>query len=366
MPIPFLDLPGQYRSIRTEVDPAIRNVLENAQYALGPAVEAFERDFAAFCDVQHCIGVNSGTAALALLMQAHGIGPKHEVITVANTFFATVEAIVHVGATPVLVDCEEATALMDPALLERAITAKTRAIIAVHLYGQTADMAAINAIAKRHGLLVFEDACQAHGSREQERMAGSLADGAAFSFYPGKNLGAFGEAGAVTTNDATIAKTIRMFRDHGQPQKYHHDLVGWNERMDGIQGAVLGVKLKYLPQWNEQRRVHAQLYRELLRKTVQMITHRPGTFSNEHLFVIRHPKRDALQKHLTQQGIQTGIHYPIPIHRLGAMKDMGWNKGDFPVSEKLAGEILSLPMFPELAEEQIKEVCGAVEECEKQ
>ena len=261
MPIPFLDLPGQYRALRGEIDPAIQRVLETAQYASGPAVEAFEKDFAAFCGVRHCIGVNSGTAALALLLQAHGIGKGDEVLTVANTFFATVEAIIHVGATPILVDCDGATALMDPTHLERAITPRTKAIIPVHLYGQTADIDAIKAIATPRNILVFEDACQAHGAEEGARRAGALADGAAFSFYPGKNLGAYGEAGAVTTSNPDIAKTIRMLRDHGQPKKYEHDIVGWNERMDGIQGAVLGVKLKHLVAWNDRRRSIARLYR---------------------------------------------------------------------------------------------------------
>lgn len=360
MSVPFLDLPAQYRSLKAEIDPAIQRVLESAQYASGPAVEAFEKDFAAFCGTQHCIGLNSGTAALILLLQAHDIGRGDEVITVANTFFATVEAILHVGARPVLVDVDEKTALMNPELLERAITPKTKAIIPVHLYGQTADMAVVNAVAKKHGLLVFEDACQAHGAREGDRMAGNLANGAAFSFYPGKNLGAYGEAGAVTTNDQEIAKTIRMLRDHGQPKKYHHDLVGWNERMDGIQGAVLCVKLKHLAAWNDRRRALAAHYRKYLAQSAHIIEERPNGMSVYHLFVIRSPHRDALQKHLNDRGIQTGIHYPIPLHLLPAMKDFGWKRGDFPVAEKLADDILSLPMFPEMTEAQAEEVCGAI------
>ncbi|MBI5794076.1 DegT/DnrJ/EryC1/StrS family aminotransferase, partial [Candidatus Uhrbacteria bacterium] len=253
MPVPFLDLPAQYHALKDEIDPAMKKVLETSAFILGPAVEQFEKDFAAFCGVAHCIGVNSGTSALSLLLRAHGIGTGDEVITVANTFFATLEAIVHVGATPVLVDCEESTALMNPDLLERAITKKTKAILPVHIYGQTADMTVINVIAKKYGILVFEDACQAHGAREQDRMTGGLSDAAAFSFYPGKNLGAYGEAGAITTNDTAIAKKIRMLRDHGSTAKYHHDSIGWNERMDGIQGAVLSVKLRYLQKWNEAR-----------------------------------------------------------------------------------------------------------------
>lgn len=361
MSVPFLDLPAQYRSLKSDIDPAMQRVLDTATYALGPAVAEFEQDFARYCSVEHCIAVNSGTAALALLLQAHGIGRGDEVITVANTFFATVEAIFHVGATPVLVDIDEATALMDAAKLEAAITPQTKAIIPVHLYGQTADMEAINAIAKRHNLLVFEDACQAHGSLENGKRAGSLADGAAFSFYPGKNLGAYGEAGAVTTQDAAIAKTIRMLRDHGMPQKYIHELIGWNERMDGLQGAVLGVKLPHLDAWNSSRRDNAALYRKLLPASIHTITQRSGSLSNYHLFVIRTEKRDSLQEHLKTHGIQTGIHYPIPVHLQPAMQDSGWKEGDFPVAEKLAKEILSLPMFPELTEEQIGGVCEAIE-----
>ena len=360
MPVPFLDLPAQYRALKAQIDSAIQRVLETSAYILGPAVEEFEKAFALYCGIDHCIGVNSGTAALTLLMQAHGIGPGDEVITVANTFFATVEAIIHVGATPVLVDADDAAALMDVMKLEAAITKKTKAIIPVHLYGQTVDMDAINAIAKKHNILIFEDACQAHGAEENGKRAGSLADGAAFSFYPGKNLGAFGEGGAVTTNDAEIAKKIRMLRDHGMAKKYHHDAIGWNERMDGIQGAVLSVKLKYLDEWNAARRKHAKFYREHLPSTVRTIAERPESTANYHLFVIRSSKREALQKHLTDHGIQTGIHYPIPIHLQPAMKEFGWKQGDFPVSEKLAKEILSLPMFPEMTELQIQEVCDVI------
>lgn len=365
MTIPFLDLPAQYKTLKAEIDPAIHHILDTAQYASGPAVEAFERDFAEFCGAAHCIGLNSGTAALALLMQAHGIGRGDEVITVPNTFFATVEAILHVGALPVLVDVEEKTALMDPGLLEHAITQKTKAIIPVHLYGQTCDMATINAIAKKHGVLVFEDACQAHGARDGDRTAGNLADGAAFSFYPGKNLGAYGEAGAVTTNDPEIAKTVRMLRDHGQPKKYHHDLVGWNERMDGIQGAVLGVKLKHLAGWNERRRALAAHYRKHLPPGIRVIEERPGATPVYHLFVIRSRRRDALQKHLNDHGIQTGIHYPVALHLLTALKSFGWKQGDFPVAETLANEILSLPMFPEMTEAQVEEVCGVISAFER-
>lgn len=359
MPIPFLDLQAQYRGIKPDIDAAIQRVLDSSVYVLGPAVEEFERDFAAYCGVSHCIGLNSGTAALALLMQAYGIGEGDEVITVANTFFASAEAISEIGATPILVDCEEDSALMNPDLLEAAITPKTKAIIPVHLYGQCADMDRINAIAKAHGLLVFEDACQAHGARYNDQRTGSLADGAAFSFYPGKNLGAYGEGGAVTVNSAEAAEKIRMLRDHGSKERYHHDIIGWNERMDAMQGAVLGIKLKHLDAWNAQRRGHAALYRTLLDGIVTMIAGQPYGEPVYHLFVVRSPKRDALQAHLRERGIAALIHYPVPIHLQKAYTGR-WNAGDFPATERLANEILSLPMFPELTEEQIKEVCEAV------
>ncbi|MEK7152823.1 MAG: DegT/DnrJ/EryC1/StrS family aminotransferase, partial [Patescibacteria group bacterium] len=264
MKVPFVDLQAQYQAIKPEVDSAIQHVLDTSAYILGPAVEQFEKDFAAYSGAQDCIAMNSGTAAIALLLQAHGIGPGDEVITVANSFFASAEAIVEIGATPVLVDCRESTALMDPGALEAAITPKTKAILPVHLFGQPAPMEEVLAIAKAKKLLVFEDAAQSQGAKYHGKPAGSLADGACTSFYPGKNLGAYGDAGAVLTDDAEIAKTLRMLREHGSPKKYQHDLVGWNERMDGIQGAVLGVKLKYLDGWNAKRRAHAAQYRTLL------------------------------------------------------------------------------------------------------
>lgn len=362
MPVPFLDLRAQYETIKNELDAAMREVIHSSAFALGPAVEAFERSFASYCGIRHCVGVNSGTAALTLLLRAYGIGKGDEVITVANTFFATVEAILHVGATPVLIDCEESTALMDVESIEAAITKKTKSIIPVHLYGQCADMEAINAIAKKSRLIVIEDACQAHGALCKGKKAGNFGDSAIFSFYPGKNLGAFGEAGAVVTNDAEIAKTIRVLRDHGQSKKYHHDAVGWNERMDGIQGAVLSMKLKHLDAWNAKRREHAKKYREHLVGCgdIQFFETRKDAEHIYHLFVIRTSKRDALQKHLKERSIDTGIHYPIPIHLLEAMKDYSWKTGRFPIAEKLAKEILSLPMYPELTERQIEEVCHAI------
>jgi dTDP-4-amino-4,6-dideoxygalactose transaminase len=360
MPITFLDLRAQYLSLKGDIDAAIANVLDTSTYVLGPSVSAFEGDFAAYCNAQHCIGVGSGTAAIALLLQAHGIGPGDEVITVANTFFATAAAVSELGAIPVLVDCEEHTALIDPALIEQAITPRTKAIIPVHLYGQCADMDAINAIAKRHKLLVIEDACQAHGAMYKGMRAGTLADGAAFSFYPGKNLGAYGEAGAIVTNDPAIAEKVKLLREHGSPQKYHHKIIGWNERMDGIQGAVLGVKLKHLDAWNERRRAIAKLYRETLPSDVQPIEEAAYGGHIYHLFVIRTAKRDQLQAFLKEKGIETIIHYPVPIHLQPAYENRGWKKGDFPASERLSETILSLPISPELADTQAKEIAQAV------
>ncbi len=357
--VPFLDLQAQYRSIKHEVDPAIQQVLDTSAYVLGPAVERFERDFAAYCGAARCVAVNSGTAALALLLQAYDIGPGDEVITVANTFFATAEAISELDAVPVLVDCDPETALMDPAAFDAAITAKTRAVIPVHLYGQPVDLDPILAIARRHNILVFEDACQAHGATYKGKRAGGLADGAAFSFYPGKNLGAYGEGGAITTNDAAIAETLRMLRDHGSPKKYQHTVVGWNERMDGIQGAVLGVKLAHLDTWNAARRAHAATYRSLLPAGAKPIGAQPNSESVYHLFVVRVKERERVQQALSTRGISTGIHYPIPTHLQPAYAGK-WTQGDFPHAERLANEVLSLPMFPELTSAQIAAVADAL------
>lgn len=359
MPIPLLDLRAQYASLKDEIRPAIDAVLESGHYALGPAVEAFEKDFAAYCGVAHCVGLNSGTAAIALLLQAHGIGPGDEVITAANSFFASAEGISEIGAVPVLADCDPETALIDPASVERAITPKTKAILAVHLYGQPADMEALRAITKPRGLLLLEDAAQAQGSLLRGKRAGGLADGACFSFYPGKNLGAYGEAGAICTPDPDIAARVRMLREHGSAKKYHHDVVGWNERMDALQGAVLGVKLRHLEHWNAARRAHAETYRKLLPAAAKPIAQADGTDTNRHLFVIRVPERDRVLAALNAQGIGAAIHYPVPIHLQPAYAGR-WKTGDFPRAEKLAGEILSLPLYAEMTEEQVEEVCGAL------
>lgn len=362
MPVPFLDLKAQYRSIKSEVDPAMQAVVDSCAFALGPAVEAFEKDFAAFCGTKHALGVGNGTSALELIMMGLGIGRGDEVITVTNSFFASAEAISLTGATPVLVDCDEHDALIDVTKIEAAITPKTKAIIPVHLYGQCADMDTVNAIAKKHGLLVIEDACQAHGSTYKGKMAGSLAHAAAFSFYPGKNLGAYGEGGGITTNDDALAAKIRMLRDHGMPEKYKHKVVGRNERLDGIQGAVLGVKLKHLSIWNDARRKHAAHYRDLLSKNpnITLFSAHDDRQSNYHLFVIRVKNRDAVQAKLKEKGIATGIHYPIPIHEQEAYAGR-WKKGDFPAAEAIAPELLSLPMYAELTESQVQEACETLD-----
>ncbi len=362
MIIPFVDLQAQYRALQKEIDPVIADVLQNAQFILGPKVKAFEEAFAAYCGAKHCVGLNSGTAALQLLLLAHGIGPGDECILQANTFFATAEAVLQVGATPVLVDCEEDSALIDVAALAAAITPKTRAILPVHLFGQVADMDEINALAKDKNIVVIEDACQAHGATYKGRTAGSLADGAAFSFYPGKNLGAYGDAGAVTTDDDRIADLIGMLREHGMRVRYHHEHVGWNERMDGIQGAVLGVKLPHLSSWNERRRTLAAMYRRELADVtdVRFIAEKEDRSSVYHLCIMRTAKRDALQKYLAELSIQTGIHYPIPLHLQKPLMSFGYAKGTFPHSELLSEEMISLPMYAELSEDQVREVCGAI------
>jgi dTDP-4-amino-4,6-dideoxygalactose transaminase len=353
MKVPFLDLQAQYQSLKPAINEAVQEVLDTSTYCLGPSVENFEQAFATFCGTEHCIAVNSGTSALTLLLAAHSIGKGDEVITVANTFFATVEAICHVGATPVLVDCRQSDALIDPVQIAAAITPRTKAIIPVHLYGQPADMEDICAIAKQKDILVFEDACQAHGARYKGKRTGNLANGAAFSFYPGKNLGAYGEGGAVTTNDGVIAKRLRALRDHGSPKKYHHDVIGWNERMDGIQGAVLGVKLPHLDAWNAARRKHATMYRTAIPAGYTCFVEHTDREHVYHLFVVRVQDRDRVQKHLQAQDIATSIHYPIPLHLQPAMRSIGWKEGNFPIAETLAKEILSLPMFPELTEQQL-------------
>ncbi len=363
MNVPFLDLKSQYLSIKDEIQEALNGVLEKTAFAAGPFAAQFEKEFAEFCGTKHAMAVGSGTDALWAALLAADVGPGDEVITVPDTFIATAEAISMCGSRPVFVDIEEPTYNMDPARLEAAITPRTKAVIPVHLFGQTADMDPIMAIARTHGLRVIEDACQAHGARYKERRAGSIGDAGCFSFYPGKNLGAYGEAGAVVTNDDGIAERIRMFRDHGQQKKYHHAMVGWNARMDGFQGAVLAVKLKYLDAWNASRRENAAVYGRFLADGADApILPIEADYAKHvyHIYAVRVKDRDTLMDALAKKGISTGIHYPIPLHLTGAYRFLGYKEGDFPVAEKCAAEFVSLPMFPELTEEQIHYVADAI------
>jgi len=362
--IPFLNLKAQGVSIRAEVDAAIGSVLDETAFAGGPFVKKFEEEFARFCACKYAVGVGNGTDALWAALIAFGVGQGDEVITVPNTFIATAEAISFCGAKPVFVDVDEKTCTMDPTLLQKAITPRTKAIIPVHLFGQTADMDPIMAIAKKHGLVVIEDACQAHGALYRGKPAGSIGDAGCFSFYPGKNLGAYGEAGAVVTDNDAAAEKMRVFRDHGQPKKYAHDMIGWNCRMDGIQAAVLSVKLKYLPAWNEARRKHAKQYDQLLEgMTGIVLPHEAGYAQHVyHLYAVRNGRRDDLMTALGDKGIATGIHYPVPLHLTGAYQHLGYPEGSFPVSERIARELVSLPMFPELDQEQIEYVVAGIKE----
>jgi dTDP-4-amino-4,6-dideoxygalactose transaminase len=359
--VPFVDLKAQYQSIKQEVNAAIQGILDSCQFTLGSEVAAFEQEFAAYCNSSLGIGVNTGTSALHMALLAAGVGRGDEVITVPFTFVATVSAIDYTGAKPVFVDIDPQTFTMDSAKLEAAITDRTKAIIPVHLYGQCADMDPILEVAKRRGLVVIEDACQAHGAEYKGRRAGSMGDMGCFSFYPGKNLGAYGEAGMVVTDNAEFARTVRMLRDWGAEKKYHHVLKGYNFRMEGIQGAVLRVKLRHLESWTEARRAAAAHYDRLFAgsgvSTPKAMAHNRHVY---HIYAIRTAARQAWQDALLAQGIQTGIHYPTPVHLLPAFTDLGYQAGQFPHSERAAREVLSLPMFPELTAGQCEEVARAV------
>jgi dTDP-4-amino-4,6-dideoxygalactose transaminase len=364
MKVPFLDLKAQVAPIKEEIKAAINEVIDNTAFAGGPFVEKFEKEFAAFCGSKYAVGVGNGTDAIWLALLALGIGEDDEVITAPSTFVATAEAISFAGAAPVFVDIEPDTCNMDPARIEGAITPRTRAIIPVHLFGQPADMDPILEIAKKHNLLVLEDACQAHGALYKGRKAGTMGIAGCFSFYPGKNLGAFGEAGAVVTDDEETAKKIKVLRDHGQPQKYHHDVIGWNGRMDGIQGAVLSVKLKHLEKWNEARRANATKYSTLLAgvDNIRLPVEKDYARHVFHLYAIRDPKRNALMAFLGEKGVATGIHYPVPLHMTKAYEYLNLKTGSFPVAEMAAAEFCSLPMYPELTDDQISYVCACVKE----
>lgn len=355
--IPLVDLKAQYRALKPEIDQAIQRVLDNAQFILGPAVSSFEQDFAAFCHSTDAIGVNSGTSALHLALLAAGVRPGDEVITVPFTFVATVAAIEYAQARPVFVDIEPTYFTMDPAKIERAVTPRTKAIVPVHLYGQPADMDAIRDVADRHRLIVIEDACQSHGSEYKGRRCGSMGLLGCFSFYPGKNLGAYGEGGAIVTSDPALATKVRLLRSWGEEVRYEHKHRGFNYRMDGVQGAVLGVKLKYLEAWTEARRSHAAEYTRRLNGTAASApTERPASRHVYHQYVVRVPERDAWRAALTEAGVQTGVHYPIPVHLQPAYADLGYSSGDFPIAEQAAAEVLSLPMFPEMTDQQIESI----------
>lgn len=363
MPVPFVDLPLQIRNLRPELDAAIARVLDRAAFLNGPFVREFEEAFAAAVGTRHAVAASSGTTALHLALLACGVKPGDAVITTPLTFIATAEAILHCGATPVFVDVLEDTGLLNPDLLDAAITPAVRAILPVHLYGRPCDMEKITAIARAHNLAIVEDAAQAHGATRSGRLAGTFGDAACFSFFPGKNLGAFGDAGILVTDSDTLAADARARANHGRQRKYEHTLEGYNYRMDDMQAAILSVKLKHLDDWNRARVRHAETYDRAL-SGIPHITCPPlntaACASVFHLYVIRTPHRDALQAHLKQNGIESGIHYPIPLHRQPVYATRDFARAAFPAAEKMCSEILSLPMFPEMTEEQIATVADAV------
>ncbi len=355
MEIPFVDLKAQYATIRQEIVAGFDEALESMNLLLGPNVRAFEAEFAEYCQARYALGVANGTDALYLALKACGIGAGDEVITVSHSFIATAEAIVNLGAVPVYVDVDPVTYTLDPSTLKPAITSKTRAIIPVHLYGQMADMDPIMEIARQHGLVVIEDACQAHGAEYKGRRAGSIGDAAAWSFYMGKNLGAYGDAGAITTNSKAVADHIRLLRDHGSKVKYEHDEMGMNSRLDELQAVVLRVKLPYLDAWNNARRNHADTYRRLLEEAYVTLPAEASYGKHVyHLFVIQTEDRDRVREVLGNHGIATGIHYPVPIHDQIASRSIGRVVGSMKVTDGLSSRILSMPMFAELSNEQIE------------
>lgn len=363
MKVPFVDLQSMHRSLEPELLEVFSRVLHSSTFVLGPEVKEFESAFAEYVGTSHCVALSNGTAALHLSLLALGVGPGDEVITVSHTFIATAEAISAVGAQPIFVDIDPVSYTMDPALLARAISPRTRAIIPVHIYGQTADMDAILEVANRHGIPVIEDACQAHGAEYKGHRAGSLGAAGCFSFYPGKNLGACGEGGAVTTDDPDLAHRIAMWRDHGSRQKYVHQFPGLNMRMDGVQGGVLAVKLKHLDRWNEERRNVAAQYATTLSGTdIVLPAEKSWGRHVYHLYVIQADDRDTLRQRLQQAGIETGLHYPIPLHLQEAYVSSGYKRGSFPVTEALAGRLLSLPIYPGMSSESVARVAAEVME----
>jgi len=358
--VPFLDLKKQYVEIKDEVNAAVIGVMESSQFVLGDEVKAFENDFAAYCRSSHCVAFNSGTSALHMALLALEVGPGDEVITVSSTFIATVAAIRYAGAKPVLIDVDKNSWTMNADLIEEAITPKTKAIIPVHLHGRVANMGVICAIAAKHGIHIIEDAAQAHGAQFKGERAGTFGDIGCFSYYPGKNLGAYGEGGSAVTDDAELAHKMRVLRDWGQEERFYHKIQGFNARMDGIQGAVLRVKLRYLDKWTELRRAHANLYDELLSNidcVVPLVTEDRHVY---HIYSVLVKERDRVQNMLGTLGIGTNIHYPIPVHLQGAHADLGYRKGDLVVTERLSTEFLSLPMYAELSEDQITETVNGL------
>lgn len=355
MKVPYFDLKTQYSDLRDEITAALDRVCTNAAFILGEEVERFEEAFAEYCGVRHCVALNSGTSALHLALLAAGIGPGDEVITTANTFIATVEAISYTGATPVFADIHPSTANIDPAQIEKVVTKRTRAIIPVHLYGRPADLNAITSFAAGSGLIVIEDACQAHGATYHGKRVGGFGHSAAFSFYPGKNLGAYGEGGALTTNDDELAKLVRALRSHGETTRYVHKYVGYNYRMNGFQGAVLNVKLKHLDEWTAQRRELSFAYREILAgSSVDLPQDSADADCVYHLFVAYVNQRDRVRQELEQRGVQTAVHYPIPVHLQDAFKHLGYGPGSLPHTERACQRVLSMPLFPEMFPEQVR------------
>jgi dTDP-4-amino-4,6-dideoxygalactose transaminase len=360
--VPYIDLAAQIRPIRPEIDAAIARAIDRCSFCLGPDVLEFEQQFAKFCGAKHCIAMNSGTSALHIAALLLDINPGDEVITTPFTFIATSWAISYVGAKPVYVDIDEATFNLDPRKVEAAITPRTKAILGVHLYGQPFDLDAILAIGRKHGIPVIEDAAQAHGATWRGQVAGTFGAMSCFSFYPAKNLGAFGEGGALVTNDDAFAARARSLREHGSRVRYHHDEVGYNYRMEGLQGAVLGVELKHLPAWTAARRRLAHRYHEKLAGTsLRLPLEAPGAESAWHLYVVRHPQRDALKAHLDAHGIGNAVHYPLPLHLQKCYAELGYKAGDFPVAERACQEVLALPFFPAMTDtqqDQVAEVIG--------
>jgi dTDP-4-amino-4,6-dideoxygalactose transaminase len=359
--VPYLDLPAQIRSIRKEIDAAIARTIDNCSFCLGPEVAQFEKDFAKFCGAEHCVAMNCGTSALHVALLLFDIKPGDEVITTPFTFVATSWAISYVGAKPVFVDVDDATMTLDPKLIERAITPRTKAILPVHLYGHPFDADAILEICRKHKLPLIEDACQAHGAKYKSKIVGTFGEISGFSFYPGKNLGACGEGGALVTNNSVFAARARSLREHGSTVRYYHDEIGFNYRMEGIQGAVLAVKLPHLQKWTDERRRVAHRYHELLKDTpLQLPREAAYAASAFHLYVVRHPRRDDLKKFLDDNGVGCALHYPLPLHLQKCYAQLGHKPGDFPVAEKSARECLSLPIYPELTDSQIQRVATAI------